>query len=48
MHQLRPPSVLWTLTKLLLRRSFFYERDPLQDGPEHGTQGEDVCLSCVG
>lgn len=32
---------------MLLRGPLFDEGDPLQDGPEHDPQGEDVCLGCV-
>lgn len=36
------------LTQLFLCGSFFYKGDSLQDSPKQHTQGEDVCLSCVG
>lgn len=36
------------LTQLLFCGALFQKGDPLQDGPEHDAQREDVCLSCVG
>lgn len=35
-------------TQLLLRGALLQEGDPLQDGPEHHPQGEDVSLGRVG
>lgn len=37
-----------TLTQLFLRGPFFHKGDSLEDSPEHHTEGEDVCLGCVG
>lgn len=43
-----PQSLHCVLTKLFLCGPFFQKCDSLQDRPKHHTQGEDVCLGCVG